>query len=101
MEMQILALGGRFVFFHCPNLFPTFLITLFCEDKECQDTLFTGLPLPKLVTFLMQTVLKYNKQLRTIGEHFGGHMKSYMLMTKKSGVVFVNMKLNFVFTLLH
>ena len=40
----------------------------------------------------MQTILKYNKQLRTIGEYFGGHMKSSMLMTTKFGVVFVNMK---------
>ena len=99
--MQILALGGRFAFFQSPNLFFNISKNFDFVRIKSVKTLFTGLPSPKLVTFLMQTILKYNKQLRTIGEHFGGHMKSYMLKTKKSGVVFVNMKLNFVFTLLH
>ena len=68
--------------------------------KECQDTFFIGLSLPKLVTFLIVNVFKYNQQLRTMGEHFGGNLNSYMLMTTEFGVFFVNMNFNFVMLLL-
>ncbi len=69
--------------------------------KECQNTFFIELPFPKWVTFLIVTIVKYNQHLRTLGEHFEGHMKSYMLMTTKLGVFFVSMNSNFVITLLH
>jgi len=60
-----------------------------------------GLPLPKWVTFLIVSIVKYNQHLRTMGEHFGGHIISYMLMTTKLGVFFVSMNFNFVIFLLH
>ena len=102
MEMQIFVLGGRFAFFKSPNLFFLYFQKLdYFEDKECQDTFFIGLPLPKLVTFLIVTIFKYNQRLRTMGEHFGGHMSSYMLMTTEFGVFFVSMNFNFVILLLH
>ena len=63
--------------------------------------IFIGLPLPKLVTSLIVTLLKYNQRLGTMGEHFGGHMSSYMLMTTEFGVFFVSMNFNFVILLLH
>ena len=45
--------------------------------------------------------IPYNQQLRTMGEHFGGNLNSYMLMTTEFGVFFVNMNFNFVILLLH
>ena len=94
--------GRQICVFKSPNLFfLCFKKLRFCENKECQDTFFIGLPLPKLVTFLIVTIFKYNQLLRTMGEHFGGHMKSYMLMTTKFGVFFVNMNFNLVILLLY
>ena len=69
--------------------------------KSVKTPFFIGLSLPKLVTFLIVNVFKYNQQLRTMGEHFGGNLNSYMLMTTEFGVFFVNMNFNFVILLLH
>ena len=71
------------------------------KKRKFALALSTGLPLSKLVIFLILTKFKYNQHLRTIVEHFGDYFKSYMLMTTKFGIFFVNVNLNFVFTFLY
>ena len=63
--------GDSSVFPLTRSFFLRFQKLAFCEERQCQDTFFTSLSLPKLMKLLMLTTFKYNQQMRTIGYHFG------------------------------